>query len=135
MDRRCGRDPQQAGAEAEDGPARCATDSAVAAGRSLSPDLDSELGESRSAATAVASAPDGAGTDADHEPAASGGAQRRTALQEAAVAGRRTGATGVVSVGTVGEPAPARSAGVAGSTDSHDCRVDASYRAGSGEMS
>ena len=38
-------------------------------------------------------------------------------------------------VGSVGQPATARSAGAAGSTDSDDCRVDAGDRAGSGEVS
>jgi transposase len=46
-----------------------------------------------------------------------------------------TRATGLVQVSSVGEPAAARSAGVAGPTDSDDCRADASHRAGSGEMS
>jgi transposase len=35
----------------------------------------------------------------------------------------------------LGEPATARSAGVAGPTDSDDCRVDAGHRAGGGEVS
>src|SRR5579862_9211622 len=35
----------------------------------------------------------------------------------------------------MGQSTPARSAGVAGSTDSDDCRVDAGDRAGSGEVS
>ena len=38
-------------------------------------------------------------------------------------------------VSAVGQSTAARSAGVAGSTDSDDCRVDASHRAGSGEVS
>ena len=38
-------------------------------------------------------------------------------------------------VSAVGQPATARSAGVAGPTDSDDCRADASDRAGSGEVS
>ena len=46
-------------------------------------------GESRSAATAVAPAPHGAGAHADHEPAASGGPERRRTLQEEVVAGER----------------------------------------------
>src|SRR5690242_18374850 len=46
-------------------------------GRSLSADLDSELGESRSAATAVAPAPDGAGAHPVDEPVASGSARLR----------------------------------------------------------
>src|SRR5271157_2813905 len=135
VDRGCSRDPHEAGAQAEDGSPGCGTDSAIAAGRSLSAGLGAELGESRSAATAVASAPHGAGAHADHEPVASGGAQRGTALQEAAMAGRRTRATGVVPVSVVGEPATARSTGAAGPTDFHDCRVDAGHRARSGEMS
>jgi hypothetical protein len=51
------------------------------------------------------------------------------------VAGRGTRATGVVSLSALGEPATARSAGVAGPTDADDCRVDAGHRAGSGEVS
>src|SRR5271166_1464955 len=98
-------------------------------------DLGSELGESRSAATAVAPAPDGAGAHTDHEPAAGGGAQRRPALQETALARCRTGATGVVCISALGKPATARPAGVAGPTDAHDCRTDASHRGGSGEVS
>ena len=50
-------------------------------------DLGTEWGESGSAATAVAPAPHGAGAHADHESTASGGAERRLALQEAVVAG------------------------------------------------
>ena len=45
-------------------------------------DLGTELGESRSAATAMASASHGAGAHADHEPVASSGAQRRTAFKK-----------------------------------------------------
>ena len=65
----------EAGTQAEDRPPRCATDSALVAGRSLSADLGAELGEPRSAAVAVASSPDGAGTHTDHEPVASGGVE------------------------------------------------------------
>ena len=64
---------------------------------------------------------------ADHEPVAGGGAQRRTALQEAAVGGQRTGTTGVVPSGTVGQPTTTRSPGTAGPTQPNDCRVDASH--------
>ena len=101
----------------------------------LPADLGAELGEPRSAATAVAPAPHGAGAHADHESAASGGAERRTALQEEVVAGTRTRATGVVPVGSVGEPATARSAGVAGSTEPDDRGAESGDRAGSGEVS
>src|ERR1700686_4053120 len=92
------------------------------------------LGESRFAATAVAPAPHGAGAHASHESTASRGAQRGTALQEAAVAGRGTGANGGVPVSSVGEPAATRSAGVAGPVESDDRGADANHRAGSGEM-
>ena len=101
----------------------------------FSADLGGELGESGSAATAVAPAPDGAGAHANHEPTASGGAQRRTTLQEEVVAGSGTRAAGVVPVSAVGEPAAARSAGVAGPAEPNDRGADASDRAGSGEVS
>src|ERR1035438_1921401 len=90
-----------------------------------------ELGKSRSTATAVASTPHGAGAHADHEPTASRGAERRTALDEASGARCGTRATGVVQVSALGEPATARSAGVTGSTDADHCRVDRGHRAGS----
>ena len=101
----------------------------------LSADLGTELGESGSAATAVASAPDGAGAYADHESTASGGSERRPALQEEVVAGSGTAATGVVPVGTVGEPAAARSAGVAGSTEPNDRGIQSGGRTRGGEVS
>jgi transposase len=47
----------------------------------------------------------------------------------------RDGATGGVQVSAVGEPATARSAGVAGPTEPDDCRADAGHRTGSGEVS
>src|SRR5216684_4079462 len=83
----------------------------------------------------MAPAPDGAGAHPDHEPTARGGAERRPALQEAVVASLGTRATGGIPVSPVGEPAPARSAGVAGSTNSNDCRANPSHRAGNGEVS
>src|SRR5579863_5494755 len=69
---------------------------ALATERRLSTDLGAELGESRSAADAVAPAPHGAGAHAHHEPAASGSHERRRTLQEKSVAGEGTRATGVV---------------------------------------
>src|SRR6185437_4678747 len=99
---------------------RRTTDSALAAGRSLPADLGTELGEPRSAATAVASASHGAGAHANHEPTASRGVERRSALQKEVVARTRTAATGVVPPGSVGHAAAARSAGVTGSTDADD---------------
>ena len=80
---------------------------ATAAGGSFPADLGAELGEPGSPATALASAPHGAGTYPHHEPVASRSAERRPALQEAAVAGAGTGATGIVSPGSVGQPATA----------------------------
>ena len=87
----------------------------------LSVDLGAELGESGSAATAVASAPHGASAHADHESTASGGTERRSSVQEEVVARTWTSATGSVPVGSVGQSAPARSVGAAGSTESDDC--------------
>ena len=78
------------------------------------------LGEPRSAATAVASASHGAGAHANHEPTASGGVERRSALQKEVVARTRAAATGVVPPGSVGHTAAARPAGVTGSTDADD---------------
>ena len=46
-----------------------------------------------------------------------------------------TGATGGVPVSSVGEPATARSAGVAGPAEPHDYGADPNHRAGSGEVS
>jgi len=64
-----------------------------------------------------------------------GALNERPTLQEAVVGGGGTRATGGVSVSSAGEPAARRSAAVAGPIDSHDCRANASHRAGSGEMS
>src|ERR1022692_1235824 len=63
------------------------------------------------------------------------GAQRRSALQEAAVAGSGTRVTGGVPVSPLGQPAAKRSAGVAGPTEPDDRGADSNHRAGSGEMS
>ena len=46
------------------------------------------------------------------------------------MAGGATRATGIVLVSAVGEPATARSAGVAGPTESDDCRAQSSDRTG-----
>src|SRR5712692_8776225 len=51
------------------------------------------------------------------------------------MAGAGTGATGVVQVSSVGEPATARSAGVAGPTEPYDCRADRGHRTGGREVS
>ena len=135
MDRRCGGDSNQAGTQGEDGSGGCATPAALAVGGSFSADLGAELGKPRSTAIVVAPAPHGAGTHPDHEPVASGSPQRRTAREEEVVAGMRTAATGVVPLSSLGEPATTGSAGVAGSTESDDCRAEPSGRSGSGEVS
>src|SRR6266576_1674160 len=85
-----------------------------------------ELAESRSAAAAVASTPDGTGAHPDHEPAASGSPERRSALEEEVVAGSRTGTTGRDPVSSVGDPATAGSVGVAGPTEPDDRGVNES---------
>ena len=110
-------DRQEARTQAEDGSAGCAAYSAVADGESFSQDLGTEWGESGSAATAMASAPDGAGAHAHHEPAASGGSERRLTLQEEIVAGERTTTIRSLSVSPLGEPATGRSAATAGSVE------------------
>src|SRR5258708_13337103 len=51
------------------------------------------------------------------------------------MAGGGRGATGVVQVSSVGEPATARSAGVAGPTEPYDCRADRGHRTGGREVS
>src|SRR5260370_31992893 len=135
VDWRRRRDSYEASAQAEDGSPGCAADSEIDAGRSLSGDLGAELGESRSAATVVASAPLGTSTHADDESVASRGAERRLTLQEEVVSGSRTAKTGGSPLSPIDDPAPARSPGVAGSTDSDDCRADPSHRGGSGEVS
>jgi hypothetical protein len=91
--------------------------------------------ENRDLRQLLASASDGAGAHAHHEPAAGGSPERRTAFEEAIVARRRTRTAGDVPVSAVGEPATARSVGVTGSTHSDDCRADCSHRAGSRKMS
>ena len=122
MDRGRRRDSYEASTQAEYGSPGRAADSEIDAGRSLSGDLGSELGEPRSATTVVASAPLGTGTHADDESVASRGAERRLTLQEEVVSGSRTATTGGVPISPMGEPAPARSTGVARSTDSDDWR-------------
>jgi Transposase len=65
----------------------------------------------------------------------SGSPERRSTLEEEVVAGKRTAATGVVPVGSLGESSTARSAGVAGWTESDDRGAESSGRSGSGEVS
>src|SRR6266852_2781574 len=51
------------------------------------------------------------------------------------MAGAGAGATGVVQVSSMGKPATARSAGVAGPTEPYDCRADRGHRTGGREVS
>ena len=76
-----------------------------------------------SAVLVAASASHGAGTHARHESTASGGVERRPALQEKVVARARTAAVGIVRAGAVGEPAAARSAGSCWIVQPGDCGV------------
>ncbi len=102
-------------AQAEVGSPGRAAKPEPAAGKSLSEDPGAGMAEPRSAATVVASASHGASAHASHESTASGGVERRIALQEKVVARAWTAAVGIVRAGSVGELAAARSAGVAGS--------------------
>src|SRR5271157_5399464 len=81
----------------------------------------------------MASAPHGTGPHPDHESVASRGAERRSALQEEVVA-KRTATTGIVSAGSVGEPATARSAGAVGSVEPDHRGAEPGGGAGSGEV-
>ena len=122
-------------AQTEDGSTRCAAHSEFVAEGRLSADLGAELGEPGSAATSVASAPHGASAHSHHESTAGSGTQRRTAVPEEVVTGTRTPATGSVPVGSMGQPTPARSAGVAGSAEPNDYRTESSDRARGGKVS
>src|ERR1035438_10726246 len=82
----------------------------------------------------MASAPHGTSPHAHHESVASSGAERRSALQEEAVA-HQTTATGIVPVGSLGESATERSVGVAGSTEPDHRGAKPGGGAGSGEVS
>src|SRR4029077_5340409 len=90
--------------------------------------------ENRDLRQLLASASHGAGAHASHESTASGGVERRFALQEEVVARARTATVGIVRAGAVGEPATTRSAGLAGSPESGDCGPDAGDRTRSGEL-
>ena len=96
--------------EAKDRSARRAVVAAAKAGKSLSENLGTGRRESRSAPTAVASAPVGADAHAGHEPVARGGAQRGSKAQKSVVASGGAGGTARVIAGSLGEPAPAEPA-------------------------
>ena len=78
------------GAQAENRSARCAAVVAIDAGEPLPADLGAGLGESRSAATVVASASAGADAHASDESVACRSAERRSAAQESIVAAGRS---------------------------------------------
>src|SRR5258708_23388955 len=73
MDWRCGRDQDEASPQAEDRPPGRRAPAEVATRESLSANLGTESGESRSAATALAPASAGTEADTDHESAAGRG--------------------------------------------------------------
>ena len=98
-------------------------------------DLGAGRRESRSAATAVASASPGADAHAGDESVACGGAERRAAAQEGVVAAGRSQATGIDRAGSVGQPATAGPARLTRPTDAEDPGTDASAGRGSGEAS
>ena len=83
-------------------------------GRSLSADLGTKSGKSRSASTALA--PASASTDAhtDHESTAGSGDERGPALESKAVERTGTGRTGEACVGSLGQSAPTRVVGDGG---------------------
>ena len=133
LDRRCGGDQGQASPQAEDRPQRCSIIVEAAAGKYLSSDLGTESRESGSTATALAPAPAGADAHADHESAAGFGDERRPATEEEAVERTGTSRDGKTSARSLGSPAPAGSAGVAGRDESDHRGVNRSRRAGSEE--
>ncbi len=133
MDRRSGRDPDQARAQAKDGSARCAAHTAIVDRKPLSADLGAGRGESRSAATDVASASTGADAHASDESAACRAIERRPAAQESVVAAGGSQRTGVNRAGAVGEPTTARPARLTRPTHAEDPGTDACVGRRSGE--
>src|SRR6266852_353779 len=132
VDRPSRQDRGATGAQTENRPWRCATPAAVAARRSFSPALDTEPGEPRPAAVAVASASPGADAHAGQEPIAIHRHQRRGAASVAAVEQTGTGATGIVRAAALERAAAARFAATAGPAEPADRRTQPGHRAGSG---
>src|SRR5215471_16542818 len=85
LGRRPGADSGPASAEAEERPPRCSTPAQATGGRSLSPGVGAECGESGSAPTALAPASAGADADTGHESVAGHRPERRVAAQEGTV--------------------------------------------------
>src|ERR1019366_9424575 len=90
--RRCGQDPGDGSAQAEDRPSRCRTVAALAAGESLSPGVGSDAGAARHAAVAVASPQVGGHAAAGEERVAASGAESGSAAEAQAVERSRTSA-------------------------------------------
>ena len=84
-----------------------------------------------SATTSVASASFGADAHTNHESVASRGLKRRGAAKETTVGPGGTNPVGVVHVGSVGQPAATRTAGVVRPTEPEYPRVECSCGAGS----
>src|ERR1700757_3117618 len=135
MDRRSRRDSDQAGAQAEDRSARRTAVAAINAREPLSANLGAGCSQSRSAATAVASASDGADAHARDESAACRAAERRPATQEGVVAAGGSQGTGVDRAGAVGQPTTAGPARLARPTDAEDPGTDSCFGGGSREAS
>ena len=94
-----------------------------------------DAGESRSAATTMASAPAGADAHAGDEPVACDSAQRRLAAQGGVVASRRPPGTGVDRLGALGHAPTPGLASLTRSTHAQDPRTDAGAGRGNGEAS
>jgi hypothetical protein len=86
-------------------------------------------------ATAVASAPHGAGAHPDHGSTTSRRQERGSALQEEVMVRTRTATTGILAPGSLGEPATTGCAVSTAPSKSDDYRADADDRAGSGPTS
>src|SRR5262249_41228088 len=83
----------------------------------------------------MASTPHGASAHPHHESTAGDGHERRLAVEEEVVARTWTSRTGRVPIGSMGQPAATRSAGVAGPTEPDDCRTESRDRARGGKVS
>src|SRR5437870_7713813 len=86
MDRGCRRDSRETSAQTENRSPGRATITDLAAGRSLSEDLDTQPGKPQSAATVVASTSAGADAHPGDESVACGSPQRRSTTEEGIVA-------------------------------------------------
>src|SRR5258708_19151918 len=126
MDWRCSGDQQTASTQTKDGPRGCPTLAEVATRKSLSSNLGTESGESRSAATALAPASAGADAHADYESTTGRGDERGLSLEEKAVQRKGTSTARETLVGSPGPASPGRVTGAGGPTGSKDLRTNAS---------